>query len=73
MRQLLEEKDAWTSSFEAITGTYYLSEQTVSGDVPENCGKSFSKIRKPVKQDGAYHLQMFSADERLESGKFNKG
>ena len=37
-----------------------------------NCGKSFSKIGKPVKQDGAYHLQLFLADERLESGEFNK-
>ena len=39
---------------------------------PVNSGKSFSKSRKPVKQDGAYHLQLFSADERLESGKFSK-
>ena len=34
--------------------------------------QKFFKNRKPVKQDGAYHLQLFSAvwaDERLESGK----
>ena len=40
--------------------------------VTVNCGKSFPKIRKPVKQDSAYHLQLFSADERLESGEFKK-
>ena len=31
---------------------------------PLNNAKSFSKIRKPVQRDGAYHLELFSADER---------
>ena len=40
-------------------------------------GKGFSKTSKPTKRDGAYHLQfdfslLFSADERLETGKFGK-
>ena len=40
-------------------------------------GKGFSKITKPTKRKGAYHLQfnfpsLFSADERLETGKFCK-
>ena len=39
--------------------------------------KGFSKITKPTKRNGAYHLQfdfpsLFSADERLETGKFCK-
>ena len=38
-------------------------------------GKGFSKITKPTERNGAYHLQfdfpsLFSADERLETGKF---
>ena len=40
-------------------------------------GKGFSKITKPTERNGAYHLQfdfpsLFSADERLETGKFCK-
>ena len=40
-------------------------------------GKGFSKITKPTERNGAYHLQfdfpsLFSADERLEIGKFCK-
>ena len=40
-------------------------------------GKGFSKISKPTERNGAYHLQfdfpsLFSADERLETGKFCK-
>ena len=42
-----------------------------------NNGKGFSKIAKPTERNGAYHLQfdfssLFSADERLETGKFCK-
>ena len=37
-----------------------------------NNGNSFSKISKPAQRDGNYHLQLFSADERLETGKFSK-
>ena len=33
-----------------------------------NNGNSFSKISKPAERDGAYHLELFSADERLETG-----
>ena len=41
-------------------------------------GKGFSKTTKPTERNGAYHLQfdfpsLFSADERLETGKFCKG
>ena len=41
-------------------------------------GKGFSKITKPTERNGAYHLQfdfpsLFSADERLETGKFANG
>ena len=44
---------------------------------PLNNGKGFFKINKPTEQNGAYHLQfdfpeLFSADERLETGKFSK-
>ena len=40
-------------------------------------GKGFSKITKPTERNGAYHLQfdfpsLFSAYERLETGKFWK-
>ena len=37
-----------------------------------NNGNSFSKISKPAQRDGTYHLQLFSADERLETGTFSK-
>ena len=36
-----------------------------------NCN-SFSKISKPAQREGTYHLQLFSADERLETRKFSK-
>ena len=40
-------------------------------------GKGFSKISNPTERNGAYHLhvdfpQLFSADERPETGKFSK-
>ena len=31
-----------------------------------NNGNSFSKISRPAGRDDTYHLQLFSADERLE-------
>ena len=34
-------------------------------------GNSFSKNSKPAQRDGAYHLQLISADERLESNLAN--
>ena len=40
--------------------------------MPVNNGNSFSKISKPVQRDGDHHLQLLSADERLETGKFSK-
>ena len=44
---------------------------------PLNNGKGFSTISKPTERNGDYHLQfdfpsLFSADERLETGKFCK-
>ena len=43
-----------------------------------NNGKGFAKISKPTERNGAYHLQfdfphLFSADERLETGKLANG
>ena len=42
-----------------------------------NNGKGFFKISKPTERNGAYHLHsdfpsLFSADERLETGKFSR-